>query len=85
MNKKLFDLEFQYQFYLNKVGLKEELMPKSQRIETKRAFMSGCYQILATQYEMAKDESLSENDQVELLNSLLEQSDAYWENEINNG
>ncbi len=41
-----FNLEIQYQKYLERVGFKESQMGDTQRVETKRAFMGGCGQML---------------------------------------
>jgi hypothetical protein len=42
-----FDLEYQYQLYLERVKLKESEMPEDQRQELRRAFMGACGQMLA--------------------------------------
>ena len=44
--KAEFNLEHQYQLYLEKVNLKESEMHYAQRIETRRAFMGACGQII---------------------------------------
>lgn len=41
-----FDLEYQYQLYLQRVGLDESLMHQVQKKETKQAFYGACGQIL---------------------------------------
>ncbi len=41
-----FDLEYQYQLYLQRVGLDENRMHPVQKRETKQAFYGACGQIL---------------------------------------
>lgn len=41
-----FNLENQYQIYLQLVNLNESTMSPIQRTETRRAFMAGCGQML---------------------------------------
>lgn len=41
-----FNLNYQYSLYLERVGLKEANMNPIQRIETKRAFIGACGQML---------------------------------------
>ncbi|MGB3452928.1 MAG: hypothetical protein WBA59_03760 [Moheibacter sp.] len=76
-----FKIEDQYQQYLKKVGLKEENMHPTQRVETKRAFMAGCGQMLV----LLRDEigELEEDDAVEQMGSLLNQVSEFWIKESN--
>lgn len=41
-----FQIEYQYQLYLERVGLKEAQMGGVQRLETRRAFYGACGQML---------------------------------------
>ena len=66
-----FTVEYQYQDYLKKVGLKEEDMFPVQKAETKRAFFGGVGHILA----LMKNEiaELPEDEGVQVLESLNNQ------------
>lgn len=76
MNKPEFNLEHQYQLYLERVGLKESQMPPIQRKELKRAFMGACGQMLI----LLRDEvgELDENEALEVYKDLLEQVGKFW-------
>jgi len=76
MKKPEFNLEHQYQLYLQRVGLSETLMPVAQMRESKRAFMGACGQILI----MLRDDvgKLEENDAVMTLDSLVTQVSNFW-------
>lgn len=77
-----FDIEFQYNLYLDKVGLKEENMLPVQAQETKRAFMAAAGQILV----LLRDDisELSDDEGVEVLEKLMTQVANFWTNEIVN-
>ena len=77
--KSNFDLEKQYQLYLKRVKLNESTMHPMQRIETKRAFMGACGQILF----LFRDElsELEENDAVEQMEKMKNQVVQYWNNQ----
>jgi len=76
MNKPEFNLEHQYQLYLERVKLKESQMPPIQRKELKRAFMGACGQMLI----LLRDDlgELSENEAIETLQDLHNQVSNYW-------
>lgn len=76
MNKPEFNLEHQYQLYLERVGLKEATMHHAQRTETKRAFMGACGQILI----MLRDDvgKLEENEAIDTLDNLINQVSDFW-------
>ena len=75
MNKPEFNLEHQYQLYLERVGLKEAQMHPAQRTETKRAFMGACGQLLVLMQELA---SLPEDDAVATLDDMICQVSNFW-------
>lgn len=77
-----FDIEFQYNLYLDKVGLKEENMLPVQAQETKRAFMAAAGQILV----LLRDDisELSDDEGVEVLEKLMTQVANFWTSEIVN-
>lgn len=77
-----FDIEFQYNLYLDKVGLSEENMHPVQAQETKRAFMAAAGQILV----LLRDDisELSDDEGVEVLEKLMTQVANFWTNEIVN-
>ncbi|WP_254562165.1 hypothetical protein [Dyadobacter diqingensis] len=74
-----FNLENQYQSYLQRVGLSEQSMDAVQQIETKRAFMGTCGQILVLLSEGM--DGVSENAGLILLASLFDQVEAFWKKE----
>lgn len=47
----MINLEDEYQAYLKRVDLSEAKMPAVQQIETRRAFMGGCGQMLVAMTE----------------------------------
>ena len=73
-----FNLRHQYLLYLERVGLKESDMGEVQRIETERAFMGACGQILI----VLRDDlsSLPEEKAIEKCESTVEQVLSYFEN-----
>lgn len=76
------NLEVLYQFYLNKVNLSEETMHEVQRVETKRAFYSGCSEMLKL---MGTLMGMSESNPIEAyinLDYLEFQIEEFWDNEI---
>ena len=77
-----FNLNSQYQAYLKMVGLEESRMIPIQRIETKRAFMAGCGQMLV----LMRDEvsQLTEDNAVEALESMFYQTEDFWSKELVN-
>jgi len=77
-----FDIEFQYNLYLDRVGLKEENMHPVQAQETKRSFMAAAGQILV----LLRDDisELSDDEGVEVLEKLMTQVANFWTNEIVN-
>lgn len=72
----VFNLEYQYQNYLNLVGLDEEKMNKIQAKETKQAFFAGCGAIIV----LMRDEisELEEKEAIEQLESLNNQLMQFW-------
>ena len=64
-----FNLEKQYQLYLERVGITESQMHPIQKIETKRAFMGACGQMLI----LLRDDlgALEEDKAIEQLQKLL--------------
>lgn len=75
-----FNLDSQYKAYLKMVGLDESKMIPIQRIETKRAFMAGCGQMLV----LMRDEvsQLQEDNAVEALESMIQQTETFWTDEV---
>ncbi len=74
--KKEFDLQWQYQFYLEKVKLKEINMGETQRKEMKRTFMGACGIVLI----LLKDElaSLPDDEAMTVLENMLKQVGDYY-------
>lgn len=66
-----FDLEYQYQLYLQRMSLKEETTSEDQKRETRRAFMGACGQMLI----LMRDDlpQLSEEDGIKAMERMIEQ------------
>jgi len=81
VKNKIFDLEHQYQLYLQRVGLKEKNMHPTQRTETKRAFIGACGQMLV----LLRDNlgALEENKAVEAMQDMINQTITYFMKETN--
>lgn len=75
-----FNLEDQYQFYLDKVDLNEADMHPAQRTQLRQAFMGASGIILL----MIRDEfsTLSDEDGDRQFTSMIDQVDAYWKQEM---
>ena len=81
MANKTFDLEHQYQLYLERVGLKEENMHPVQKTETRRAFMGACGQMLI----LLRDDLgvLEESKAIEIMQDMINQVQVYFMKETN--
>ena len=80
MSKSL-DLEIQYKFYLEKVGLKESTMHPTQKAETKRAFFGACGQMLILFRDVIA--GIEDEDKAILqMQDLLNQVGIFWNQEI---
>ena len=80
--KEPFNLENQYQEYLTKVKLDESEMHPVQQVETRRAFMGACGQMLM----LFKDELVqieSEEEAILTYSDLIKQVNIFFKNEIN--
>lgn len=75
-----FNLEEQYQFYLEKVELQEATMHPDQRVQLRQAFMGASGIILL----LIRDEfaSLSDDDGDRMFTSMVDQVGNYWEKEV---
>lgn len=78
---KKFDLNHQYQLYLQRVGLKEDRMHPQQKTETKRAFMGACGQMLI----LLRNDlgALPEDQGIEQMQNMLNQVGEYFLKETN--
>lgn len=78
---KQFDLNHQYSLYCQRVGLSEDKMHPQQKVETKRAFMGACGQMLI----MLRDDlgALPEDKAVEQMESMMNQVGEYFLKETN--
>ncbi|MGB0521438.1 MAG: hypothetical protein ACPGJS_00690 [Flammeovirgaceae bacterium] len=74
-----FDLQHQYKLYLQRVNLDESTMHPVQRIETKRAFMGACGQMLL----LLRDDltQLSEEKAAETLQDMITQVQIFFTEE----
>lgn len=81
MANKTFDLEHQYQLYLNRVGLKETNMHPVQKTETRRAFMGACGQMLI----LLRDDlgALEESKAIETMQDMINQVQVHFMKETN--
>jgi hypothetical protein len=82
MPQSPFDLNHQYQLYLQRVGLKESTMHSQQKRETKRAFMGACGILLI----LFKEEfpKMKEAQAVDALQSMINQVGQFFTDEITN-
>ena len=80
-NKKTFNLEYQYQLYLKRVGLEESVMHPVQIKETRQVFFGACGQMLI----LLRDEvgALEEEEAFEVYTDLINQVGAFFLNETN--
>lgn len=78
---KTFDLEHQYQLYLERVGLKEANMHPVQKTETRRAFMGACGQMLI----LLRDDlgALEESKAIETMQDMINQVQVHFMKETN--
>lgn len=72
----LFNLESNFQHYLETVGLKENEMYPRQRTEIKRAFYGGCGEILTLL--LHKISQLDDDAAEEQLSDLVNQVSDFW-------
>lgn len=79
--KKKFNLEYQYQLYLQRVKLDESRMSDMQRRETKLAFMGACGQLLL----LLRDDvgALEEEEALDLMTDMLSQVGDFFIKESN--
>jgi hypothetical protein len=77
-----FNLEDQYQVYLQRVMLHEQKMEETQKIETKRAFMGACGQMLVLLTEGT--DNLTEQQALPLLAGLFTQVSEFWNSQTIN-
>lgn len=71
-----FNLDYQYQLYLQRTGHKEETMQPQQKIETKRAFMGACGQMLILLRDGVAN--LDEDQGIDTLKDMLNQVGDFW-------
>ena len=76
MDKPEFNLEHQYQLYLERVGLRDKLMPPKMETELRRAFFGACGQLLI----LLRDDvgELTEDEGFKVFEDLLEQVSNFW-------
>ena len=80
---KQFDLNHQYQLYLQRVNITEAQMHPTQRIETKRAFFGALGQLLVL---MRDDIGVLEEDEgVRVLDDMVAQVKVFWNSQTNRG
>ncbi len=78
-----YDLEVQYQDYLNMLGIPESMMHPVQKKQTKNAFYAGAlmlYQLLVHDIN-----DLSEAEAVQKLDNLYDQMKGHFEREVARG
>lgn len=79
--KTTFNLEEIYQIYLRKLGLVEKTLPATQRREMRRAFFLGCSAMFQTLTIGVP--TLNEADALVAIDSLENQLNEYWQNQLN--
>lgn len=77
---KKFDLEKQFEFYLQKVNLRKENMSEIQLQETKRAFYAGISQMWKMFVEIS---DMEEQKGFEIFNDIDDQLVIFWCDETN--
>jgi len=77
---KIFKIEHQFDLYLSRMGMAKENLIPVQLIETKRAFIGAWSQLLF----LFRDDiiELSENDAIATMESMVNQCDKFWEDEV---
>jgi hypothetical protein len=80
--KNPFNLEYQYQLYLTRMGLKEDSLHPIQKLQLKQTFMGACGQMLI----LLRDEvSKLPNDQAaDILENFIHQIEKFFINQIQN-
>lgn len=78
---KKFNLAFQYQRYLERCCLKESEMNTIQKVETKRAFMGGCWQMLLLLRDDLS-ELPTEDVAADTLQSMLDEANDFFTMEV---
>ncbi|PPL04943.1 hypothetical protein [Parapedobacter indicus] len=76
-----FNLDYEYDLYLSRVGLDKKKMDKSHRRETKRAFMAGAGSVLAMLGDIA---DMNEADAMAVLSRVKHDVAEYWVREATN-
>lgn len=73
---KTFDLEYQYQLYLKRVGLTEAQMHPEQKKQLRQAFMGACGQIIL----LLRDEvgKLEEAEAIKVMQDMMNQVGTYF-------
>lgn len=76
MPKDIFNLEHQYQLYLERVNLHEERMHPQQKVQLKEAFFGACGQLLV----LFRDDigALPEEEAIDKMQGLHDQCLQYW-------
>lgn len=77
-----FELDHQYKLYLERSGLKEESMHPVQKIETKRAFIGACGQMLI----LLRDDlgAMEDEDKAILtMQDMITQCEQFWKEQLN--
>lgn len=77
-----FNLEKQYQLYLERVNMDEDRMHPVQRTETRRAFMGACGQLLMLIMNDLQDID-DDKDRMDQMKDMINQVQSFWLNETN--
>lgn len=72
-----FNLENEYQAYLDRVKIKESDMHPTQRVETKRAFFAACAQMLVL-FRDKIGAIEKEEDAIKAMEDLFNQAHEFW-------
>jgi hypothetical protein len=71
-----FNIEKQYQLFLNKMALDEATMHQIQKVQTRRAFMGGFSQAMLLM--TSEVVNLSEEDAMVAITDLMDQVQGFW-------
>lgn len=79
-----FDLTHQWQLFCERCELPEHKMPPDQRREMKRAFFGACGQLLIVFKDELGEYAEKNGDEAAagIMQDMLNQVEAYWENEV---
>jgi predicted nucleic acid-binding protein len=82
IDRKIFDVEFQWRRYCEMVKLPPEQMSLIQRVETRRAFFGAWGQLLVMARDELGSDEITDDEAVELLEKMTQQVKDFFEREV---